>query len=116
MTVQPITIYRVVAWALAAAIVILSLVPPELRPVTPAPHAVEHFTIYFATGLAYALGYRRSGVVAVLLVIFAGVVELAQLLVAGRHARWSDFIIDALAMSLGVLAVALSRRWRASRG
>jgi VanZ family protein len=29
--------------------------------------------------------------------LFAGFVEIAQLFVAGRHARWSDFTVDALA-------------------
>jgi len=37
-----------------------------------------------------------------MLVIFAGAVELAQTGVPGRHARLSDFIVDALAACVGV--------------
>jgi VanZ family protein len=104
---------RIVAWCLAAAIIVLSLVPPDLRPETGAPHDLEHFMMYFLTGLAFSLGYgRRDGFLAILLVIFAGSVELAQLLVPGRHARLSDFIVDAVAMSFGVGAIVLVRRFR----
>ena len=89
---------RIAAWALAAAIVILSLVPPTLRPETGAPHSLEHFTIFAATGFAFGLGYkRRHHLLAILLVIFSSAIEIAQLFVPGRHARLGDFIIDALA-------------------
>jgi hypothetical protein len=50
---------RIAAWLLTAAIVILSLVPPSLRPETGAPHSVEHFTIYAAAGFAFGLGYKH---------------------------------------------------------
>lgn len=94
-------------------IVILSVVPPNLRPETGTPHAFEHGAIFFLTGTAFALGYdRRHDVLAVLLVVFAGAVELAQLFVPGRHARLSDFIIDALAITGGLLTVSLVSRVR----
>ena len=112
MKLRWLGIFRIAAWSLTAAIIILSLVPPELRPETGAPHALEHFSIYAGTGLAFSLGYsRRDLVLASLLVIFSGVVELAQLLVPGRHARLSDFVIDALAMSVGVAVGSLGRRY-----
>ena len=50
-------IFRVAAWFLLLAIVVLSVVPPTYRPVTPAPHDVEHLVIFFLTGLAFGLGY-----------------------------------------------------------
>jgi VanZ family protein len=90
---------RIVAWLLAAIITVLSLVPPELRPQTSAPHNIEHFAIFAAAGLAFGLGYsRRLAVVLPGLLTFAGAIELAQILVPGRHARLSDFIVDAVAM------------------
>ena len=102
-------IVRIAAWALAAAIAILSLVPPTLRPETGAPHSVEHFTIFAATGFAFGLGYRdRHHLLAVLLVIFSGSIEIAQLFVSGRHARLSDFIIDAIAACIGLIMASLS--------
>ena len=88
---------------LAAIIAVLSLVPPQLRPETGASHNLEHFAIFFATGVAFGFGYsRRPVIVAIALVIFAGAIEIAQSFVPGRHARWSDFIVDAAALGVGV--------------
>jgi VanZ family protein len=99
---------RLTAWGLAIAIVVLSLVPPSLRPETGAPHDVEHFLIYYGAALAFALGYEvRYTLLAALLVAFSGAVELAQLLVPGRHARLSDFVVDALSMCAGVITARL---------
>lgn len=97
---------RLLAWALASAIVVLSIVPPSLRPETPLPHDLEHFGIFWAAGFTFALGYTcRDAVLPSLLVSFAGTVEIAQLFVPGRHARLSDFIVDALAISAGLISV-----------
>jgi VanZ family protein len=95
---------RIAAWLLAAAIVVLSLVPPSMRPETAAPHDLEHFAIFAATGLAFGLGYtQRYFGVAAALVIFTGAVELAQIVVPGRHARFSDFVVDAAAVLVGLV-------------
>jgi hypothetical protein len=103
---------RIAAWALAAAIVILSLVPPTLRPETGAPHSLEHFTIFAATGFAFGLGYKRwHHLLAILLVIFSSAIEIAQLFVPGRHARLGDLIIDALAVCIGVVMASLLARF-----
>jgi VanZ family protein len=105
---------RMIAWILAAAIVILSVVPRDFRPVTAAPHHVEHFIIYFVTGIAFGLGYVRNHyLLALLLLLFCGFVELLQKLVPGRHARLSDFIVDAVATCIGLLAVSLISQIRA---
>jgi VanZ family protein len=107
----------ITAWGLATAIVVLSVVPPVLRPETGLPHAVEHFAIYSATGLAFGVSYdRRHGLLAILLVVFAGAVEIAQLFVPGRHARVSDFTVDALATSFGVILTSLVSWVRARIG
>jgi hypothetical protein len=99
---------RIAAWILAALIVILSLVPPILRPETGAPHSLEHFTIFAVTGFAFGLDYtRRHDLVAILLVIFSGAIEIAQLFVQGRHARVGDFIIDPVTACIGVVIVSL---------
>jgi VanZ family protein len=108
---------RIVAWSLATAIVVLSVVPPAFRPVTAAPHGSEHFLIYGAAGLAFGLGYeRKHGLLAILLLIFTGSVELAQLFVPGRHARLSDFIVDASAIWTGLIGASLFRRIPDARG
>jgi len=103
---------QIAAWFLAAVVTVLSLVPPWLRPETGAPHDVEHFAIYFATGLAFGFGYcRRPLVVTIALAAFAGMIEIAQIFVPGRHARLNDFIVDALALCAGaVLATIFAAR------
>jgi VanZ family protein len=97
-------IARVSAWLLAAVIVVLSVVPPNLRPETGTPHNFEHFAIFCATGIAFALGYaRRHRLVLVSLVVFAGAIELVQIFIPNRHARLADFIVDAFAVCAGVI-------------
>ena len=93
---------RIAAWFLTVAIIVLSVVPPRLRPETDVPHSLEHFSIFLATGVAFGVGYSRSpNLVTVMLVIFAGAIEIAQIVVPSRHARLSDFIVDALAACIG---------------
>ena len=101
-------IARFTTWALAALIVFLSVVPPDLRPETPAPHALEHIAIFAALGFAAGIGYhRRPMAVAIALATFAAFVEVVQLFVPGRHARLSDFAIDALAAIIGLIVAGL---------
>ena len=96
-------VFRALAWMLIGAIVILSLVPPSLRPVTEAPHDLEHFAIFALCGYAFGLGYRSRHLLhAVVLVVFAGSIEVLQFAVPGRHARMLDFAIDAIASCAGV--------------
>jgi len=103
-----------VAWSLVATIVVLSLVPSELRPETGAPHILEHFLIFAATGAAFGLGYEARPVpLAIRLVIFAGAIEIAQLFAPHRHARLSDFLVDAVAICSGSIAGSLARQVRA---
>lgn len=94
---------RIGAWLLAVAIIVLSLVPTSLRPETDLPHDLEHFVIFIAAGIAFGVGYsRKPGWVTVWLVIFAGAIEIAQILAPGRHARLSDFFVDTLAACVGL--------------
>ena len=100
---------RAAAWTLLAAIVAISVVPPFLRPVTGSPANLEHMAIFMISGLVFGLGYRSHHLhQAIGLVIFAGAVELAQLYIPGRHARISDFLIDAIAASAGAFAAWLA--------
>jgi VanZ family protein len=106
-------VVRIVAWSLAATIVVLSLVPSELRPETGVPHILEHFWMFAATGAAFGLGYEaRPAPLAIQLVIFAGAVEIAQLFASSRHARLSDFLVDAVAICAGSIVGSLARQVR----
>ncbi len=106
--------FQIMAWVCVLAIGVLSLVKPSLRPVTIVPHNMEHLAIFAATGIAAGLGYpARPLRNMVLLVIFAGIVELAQLFVPGRHARVIDFVVDALSACVGALLAAAFVKLRA---
>jgi hypothetical protein len=111
MTAAVRIISRVGGWVLAAAILTLSFVPPTLRPDTGAPHDFEHFAIFCATGITFGVGYGGSRrLMSIALVVFAGAVEFGQLFVPDRHARLSDFVVDAVAACIGVLFAAVAAR------
>jgi VanZ family protein len=110
-------VLRVAAWLLVATIAALSLVPPSWRPVTGAGHGLEHIAIFLATGLAFGLGYHtRHGSQAIALAAFAGLVEMTQHFVPGRHARMSDFVIDAASACIGVAVALVTTRMMRSSG
>jgi VanZ family protein len=105
---------RVAAWLLLIVITVLSIVPPGYRPVTPAPHDVEHLSPFVAAGLAFGLGYERRHLwQGFALVAFSAAIELIQLAIPGRHARLSDFLVDAVGACLGVgLAALILSAWQ----
>jgi VanZ family protein len=113
-------LFQVAAWALAGAIVFLSLSPASARPVTAVGHNYEHLLIFLATGAAFAFGYpRRGSLLLVAMLAFAGAVEVAQMWVPGRHARLSDFIIDVFSLYCGIgishITLRLLKRTQAGR-
>jgi VanZ family protein len=96
-------IFQAVPWLFAVAIVVLSLGPPSVRPSTGAAHDLEHLWMFLATGVAFGFGYpHRLWLLAIAQVIFAAAIEVAQNWIPGRHARISDFLVDAAASCLGV--------------
>jgi VanZ family protein len=98
---------RIMAWLLALAILVLSVVPANWRPATGIPHDVEHFGIFVTTGFAFGLGYaRRYAAMAIVMLIFAAGIEILQLFVPGRHALLTDFFLNILALFYGVAAAA----------
>jgi VanZ family protein len=104
---------RLFAWTCIAAIILLSLVAPALRPVTILPHNLEHAAIFAIAGCAAGLGYPdRPAMTCAAFVLFAGAIELAQIPVPGRHARLTDFVVDALAACAGIAAALLAARIR----
>src|SRR5580704_5659399 len=108
-------ISRATAWIVLGAIVLLTIVPPSLRTTTPVSHNVEHATIFALDGLAFGIAYRGHALLLSIaaLPLCAGL-ELAQLFVPGRHARISDFVVDAIAALMGIAAAKLCERSRAS--
>lgn len=108
---SPHRLVQFLAWLCLGAIVALSLVKPSLRLVTILPHNLEHAAIFALAGFAVGLGYPGHALRNMLgLVLFAGAIELAQRYVPGRHARWIDFFVDAVAACAGVVLAWLA--WR----
>ena len=110
--------FAILAILLLLAITVLSVVPPHYRTTTPLPHKLEHGVVFALAGFAFGLGFAmRLSVQVAVLVAFAAAIELVQLGIPGRHARLSDFIVDAVGCGLGAaLASALARGTAAGRG
>jgi hypothetical protein len=107
-------LFQLAGWACVIAIAALSLVAPSLRPVTILPHDFEHAAIFALTGFTLSLGYpNRAQLQMSVLIVFSGMIELAQLYAPGRHARVIDFVVDALAACAGVAVAAVLMRLRA---
>jgi len=108
-------IFQAAAWLLAGTIVVLSMSPATVRPTTGTAPGLEHLMIFLATGMAFAFGYpNRVRLLAVALPVFAAAIEFVQSWVPGRHARMSDFLVDAAASCLGVALSYLLLKLRAA--
>ena len=99
---------KFIAWCLAAAVAFATLGPPGLR-----PHASslgqdgEHALAFVLIGLAFGVAYTRNRLVTASVAVgLTGLVELLQFWAPGRHARLEDFVVDALAVCVGLVAAA----------
>jgi len=102
------TILRLIAWSLAAAVTFATLGPASLRPHSDLSQNGEHALAFVLVGLAFGLAYRSNrALTALLVVVMTGVIEILQFWVPGRHARLSDFLVDALAAGAGIAAAAM---------
>ena len=104
-------LFRLLAWALAAAVTFATLGPPNYRPHAAVGQNGEHALAFVLVGFAFGVAYRHNRrLTALLVVVMTGVIEILQFWAPGRHARLSDFIVDALAACAGLaMAAALDR-------
>jgi VanZ family protein len=111
----PTVFFRWVAWLLVLAIVVFTLSPIELRPVTVAPVSLERFAAFAAIGGAFCLGYPKHRLnILVVLVGIVGFLEIAQNYVPGRHGRLPDGLVKASGALLGAaFATFVARNKRA---
>jgi VanZ family protein len=108
-------ILRLVAWGLATVVAFATLGPAQQRPHLNLGQNGEHALAFVLLGLAFGLAHSRNrALTATLVIAFTGLIEILQFWAPGRHARMSDFVVDALAASLG-LAVAAALGWRFRR-
>jgi VanZ family protein len=102
---------RLATWGLIAAVGVFSLLPGEMMPEI-GRGLGEHLLAYLAFAGAAALGYGRRfgyGVLFVAAVGFAGLFEIAQLLLPERTFSWMDFLAGGAGAALGVTLAQIVR-------
>lgn len=103
---------RIGAWFCTAALAVLSWTPGDymVRTEVLTGHE-EHFLAYLISGAVIAAAPRRSSPVpiAILLCLYAGVLELGQNFVPGRHPAFADFAASALGAVLGITLTTVLR-------
>ncbi len=106
---------RILAWILVIGLVLATVVPASDRPETGLEHHFEHLVAFSLVGLVFALAYSlRLTVLITSGIVFALLLELAQIPLPSRHARITDFLIDALGASVGITLACLARSARKS--
>jgi VanZ family protein len=109
------TMLRILAWLLAAAVTFATLGPPRFRPHSDLGQDGEHALAFVLIGLAFGLAYRRNRLLtSAVSVVMIGAIEVLQIWAPGRHARFEDFVVDALAACAG-LALAAGSDWAIRR-
>ena len=104
-----------IAWGLAAAVTFATLGPPRYRPHADLSQNGEHALAFVLVGLAFGLAYKKNRMATALVtIVFTGAIEVLQFWAPGRHARISDFMVDAAAACAG-LALAATLDWIVSR-
>ena len=94
---NPSRLLYVATWLCVTALIVLSLLPGELRPHTGMEGRLEHFIAYAITGLIATWAYRMPVRAVVGLALLSCVMELLQIYVPFRTAA----VLDAVASSLG---------------
>jgi VanZ family protein len=112
-----ITLLRLGAWLLAAAVSFATLGPPDYRPHSVLGQDGEHAFAFVLIGLAFGLAYPQHRFrTANVAVVMTAVLEILQLWMPGRHARLEDFVVDAVAVCIGFVIAAGADWAMRSRG
>jgi len=94
-------------------IIVLSVVPGNMRPHVLGNDYLEHFVAYFITGCFLSIGYLRPLqllAIGILLAICAASLEFVQLWIPGRDANAADFVVSAIGAWIGLLVIVVVRR------
>jgi VanZ family protein len=106
-----VKILRAASWFIILSLVIIAVVPADLRPVTDLKHELEHFLAFGLAGATFGLAYAwRLHLNLLSAVLFALMLELIQIPLPTRHARFEDFAVDALAVCLGIVLAHCCRK------
>jgi VanZ family protein len=103
---------RIIAWLSVPALVLASWTPGEDMIRTGAKGSLEHVAAYLISTLVFVLAYPRlsPGLVGGAFAICAGVLELGQLYIPGRHSQFEDFAASCFGVALVILPALWMRR------
>ena len=94
---------RMIAWSLLGAMALFTLSPMDLRPHTHAPAHLERLAAFAVVGAAFAIAYPKHRLAVLILVLcFAGVLEVIQHFTPGRHGRIRDGLVKAVGAAWGL--------------
>ncbi|WP_354687468.1 VanZ family protein [Cupriavidus necator] len=107
--------WRLLFWGCAAAVLMLSLMPPSQPLPTTGWDKANHMLAFVALGVLGRRAYAGHGwAVLLALVAYGGLIELLQGLTPYREADWLDLLADSLGVAAGCaldwLARSLARR------
>jgi VanZ family protein len=102
----PCVALRFVAWACVIGLAVASWTPGQEVVRTGFNTRLEHMAAYLIAGIAVIIAYPRRPTwsIAAILSAYAGILELGQIYVPGRHAA----LLDWLASSSGVLCACVT--------
>ncbi|GEP60037.1 hypothetical protein RSO01_72030 [Reyranella soli] len=104
--------FSVAFTACIAALAALAWLPAGAVTRTALGGHAEHFVAWLGTAIVMGLacpGRPRPATQAVLLIVYAAVLEAGQLQASGRHASLHDFAFSAAGVATGVLGLCLVR-------
>lgn len=111
-------LFQVLTWAGIAALSVLSWTPGDYMIRTGADGHLEHVAAYVLASAAAALGYgprRGYAQIGAAYCVYAGLLELGQIVVPGRHAGIDDFAASSIGSLLGVSLIWLWAKYRPLR-
>lgn len=97
---------KVIAWICIIGLAVASWTPGQEMIRTGFNTRLEHTAAYWVAGAFVILAYPRRPIwlIAVILCTYAGVLEIGQIYIPGRHAA----VLDWIASSAGVLCASLT--------
>lgn len=108
---------RLVSWLLAAAVTFVTLGPENVRPHPVLGQQGDHALAFLLVGIFFGLAYpQQRWTVSTVAVALIGLLEIMQLWVPGRHARFEDFVVDALSACVGFALSAVANWMMAQFG
>jgi len=112
-----IALLRLVAWLLTAIVTFVTLGTEGVRPHPVLGQQGDHALAFLLVGILFALAYpQRRWTASAVAVVLIGLLEIMQLWAPGRHARFEDFVVDALSACVGLALTAAAARMIAHVG